>query len=95
MKGIVYFDFPLDNEDGQRMIDKAREIGYPILAVVLPITGEFTDQTPHGMTAEMQSGVEFAQKMDELAQEFAAMAGPSRPLHARVILDGDPLMETI
>lgn len=90
MKAVAYYHLPLDGEISAMMIAKAREVGYPVLAVMFHVTGEFQPNTPLGMTSEMQLGLEIGEKIGELDGEMAALGGPNRNSGARAIADDDP-----
>ncbi len=62
MQVTVFSELPLDDEDAAGMIEKAREVGYPLLAVRLEEEG-----------TRSAAGFALGTKVAELDQEMSAL----------------------
>lgn len=88
MRVVATFELPTEEELCARMIDKAREVGYPLLAIEFHVDPDLMAAPADGMTFEMVAGVQIGERIAELEQEFGAMGGPMRKRGATVIPDG-------
>lgn len=88
---VVTFELPMQEEIVSRMIEKAREVGHPLLAVGIQVEADLADAPADGMTADMVAGIRIGEAIAELEHEFAAMGGPSRARASRVKYDEEEL----
>lgn len=68
MKVTAFYKMPLDEETATRMIEKAREVGFPILAVVLEV-----EDKPNRSVGGFALGA----KVSELDGEMSSLGGAS------------------
>lgn len=66
MQMTVFYELPLDGEKAQDVIEKAREVGYPLLAVVVE-----AEANPNRAVG----GFNLGRKVGELDQEMATIGG--------------------
>lgn len=97
MKALVTFDlpFPDDGDDLERLLEKAREVGLPMLAVVLNVEPSFDGAPADGMTSEMMGGLQLGQMIGDLEHELNTLTpGGVRKIGARVLGDTDAEAQT-
>lgn len=88
MKVVATFELPMEEDLAARMIAKAREVGYPRLAIEFHVDPDLMAAPADGMTFEMVAGVQIGERIAELEQEFGSMGGPMQKVSAIVIPDG-------
>lgn len=79
MKVTAFYKLPLDEETSTKMIDRARQLGYPVLAVVLEV-----EDKPNRSSAGFALGT----KVAELDVEIQAEGGAAHFAESFESLDG-------
>ncbi len=88
VKAIAYFEIPMNLDDGEldRIIETARETGFPMLAVEFDVEPDFADAPADGMSMEAVAGLRLGEAIEELSHTLDTVS-PMRigKLHARVV----------
>lgn len=94
MKAVAYYDLPMNGEgdDLRAIIEKAREQGLPLLAVVFETDNEGVAPEIDGLTADQQDAMALGFAISEMEHELAALSTQRmRKVTARVLAEDDDL----